>query len=90
MKVTSIDDMPPPIIEFGPSNQTLPVGSVSILPCKATGTPNTPSPRVRWYKDGILLQTSDRLAHVHSGSLKIDSKSLSINSQLLFQLQIMQ
>ncbi|KAJ6643323.1 Roundabout like 2 [Pseudolycoriella hygida] len=70
LQVTSIDDMPPPIIEFGPSNQTLPVGSVSILPCKATGTP---SPRVRWYKDGMLIQTSERLAHVHSGSLKIDN-----------------
>ncbi|XP_037046753.1 roundabout homolog 2 [Bradysia coprophila] len=74
LQVTSIDDMPPPIIELGPSNQTLPVGSVSILPCKATGTP---TPRVRWYKDGMLLQTSERLAHVHSGSLKIDNLQIS-------------
>lgn len=63
--------MPPPIIQIGPTNQTLPMGSVAMLPCRAIGTP---VPRVRWYKDGMPLQTGQRLVIVQIGSLKIDSK----------------
>lgn len=72
LQVTSVDDIPPPIIQIGPANQTLPMGSVAMLPCRATGTP---TPRIRWYKDGMPLQTGQRLIIVQSGSLKIDSKS---------------
>lgn len=71
LQVTSVDDIPPPIIQIGPSNQTLLVGSVAMLPCRAIGNP---TPRIRWYKDGIPLQTNQRLIIVQTGSLKIDSK----------------
>lgn len=71
LQVTSVDDIPPPIIQMGPANQTLPVGSVAMLPCRAIGNP---APRIRWYKDGMPLQTNQRLIIVQTGSLKIDSK----------------
>lgn len=71
LQVTSVDDIPPPIIQIGPANQTLPTGSVAMLPCRAIGNP---MPRIRWYKDGMPLQTNQRLIIVQSGSLKIDSK----------------
>lgn len=73
LQVTSVDDIPPPIIQIGPANQTLPVGSMVTLPCRATGAP---TPRVRWYKDGTPLQTGQRIIIVQSGFLKIDGKHL--------------
>ncbi|XP_055837624.1 roundabout homolog 2 isoform X2 [Episyrphus balteatus] len=69
LQVTSVDDTPPPIIQIGPSNQTLPKGSVAMLPCRATGTP---MPRVKWYKDGVPLQSGHRFMIVQGGSLRID------------------
>lgn len=71
LQVTSVDDIPPPIIQIGPANQTLPTGSVAMLPCRAIGDP---TPRIRWYKDGLPMLTNQRLIIVQSGSLKIDSK----------------
>ncbi|XP_049308729.1 protein sax-3 isoform X1 [Bactrocera dorsalis] len=69
LQVTSVDDTPPPIIQIGPSNQTLPKGSVAMLPCRATGNP---TPRVKWYKDGTMLQNGNRYTIVQGGSLRID------------------
>lgn len=69
LQVTSVDDIPPPIIQIGPANQTIPIGSMAMLPCRAIGNP---IPRIRWYKDGMPLQTNQRLIIVQSG-LKIDS-----------------
>ena len=69
--MTSVDDIPPPIIQIGPANQTLQRGSVAMLPCRASGIP---IPRVKWYKDGSPLQTGQRFMIVQSGSLKIDGK----------------
>ena len=66
-----MDDIPPPIIQIGPSNQTLPKGSVAILPCQADGTP---VPKVKWYKDRELVQNLIRFTIIPSGSLKIDGK----------------
>lgn len=71
LQVTSIEDIPPPIIQIGPSNQTLPKGSVAMLQCRATGTP---TPKIRWYKNGQILQTGMRMTIIQSGSLKIDGK----------------
>ena len=48
---------PPPIISYGPSNQTLIVGTVALLTCETAGSP---APSVRWTKDGAPLQASDR------------------------------
>ena len=38
-KVTALDDQPPPIIAIGPANQTLPVNTIAVLPCAASGSP---------------------------------------------------
>lgn len=73
LQVTSVDDIPPPIIQIGPANQTLAIGNVAMLACRATGTP---TPRIRWYKDGVPLQTGQRLIIVQTGFLKIDGKSI--------------
>ncbi|PSN52194.1 hypothetical protein C0J52_06109 [Blattella germanica] len=39
LTVTSPEDHPPPIITLGPTNQTLPVKSMAVLPCSAIGSP---------------------------------------------------
>jgi Immunoglobulin domain len=66
-----VDDIPPPIIQIGPTNQTLPKGSVAMLPCRAAGTP---SPEIKWMKDGTALQSKSRFVIVQSGTLKIDGE----------------
>lgn len=71
LQVTSVEDTPPPIIQIGPANQTLPRGSVAILPCRAIGEP---IPRIKWFKDGQPLQTEHRMMIVQTGLLKIDGK----------------
>lgn len=72
-QVTSVDDIPPPIIQIGPSNQTLPKGSVAMLPCRSTGTP---VPQVKWSKDGESLLNRNRFVIVQSGTLKVDGELL--------------
>lgn len=37
LTVTSKEDRPPPVIIRGPVNQTLPINSVAVLICEATG-----------------------------------------------------
>ena len=37
--MTALDDQPPPIIAIGPANQTLPVNTIAVLPCAASGSP---------------------------------------------------
>ncbi|KAL9916311.1 roundabout guidance receptor 1 isoform 4-T5 [Glossina fuscipes fuscipes] len=74
LQVTSVDDTPPPIIQIGPSNQTLPKGSDATLPCRASGNP---IPRVKWYRDGTPLHSGNRYTIVQGGSLKINDLQLS-------------
>jgi len=63
------DPRPPPIIHQGPQNQTLPVNSLALLPCLATGIP---APSIRWYKNYKELHTRDpRFALLDSGTLQI-------------------
>uniref|UniRef100_A0A182JEU5 Uncharacterized protein n=1 Tax=Anopheles atroparvus TaxID=41427 RepID=A0A182JEU5_ANOAO len=62
------DDRPPPLILYGPANQTLPVKSVAILPCKATGTP---PPVISWYKDGLPVLASSKTNISETGTLTI-------------------
>jgi hypothetical protein len=66
-----VDDIPPPIIQIGPTNQTLPKGSVATLSCRAAGTP---SPEIKWSKDGAAIQVKNRFVIVQSGTLKIDGE----------------
>lgn len=73
-QVTSMADLPPPIIQIGPANQTLPLHSVVTLYCKATSPEGNP-PTVRWLKDNRVLQVNnlpDRYSISPSGTLDID------------------
>jgi roundabout axon guidance receptor 2 len=69
-----VDDIPPPIIKIGPTNQTLPKGSVATLLCRAGGTP---TPEIKWSKDGSPLHTKKRFEVIQSGTLKIDGRHSS-------------
>ena len=69
-------DRPPPIIQLGPVNQTLPIRTVASLPCQASGTHFE---TISWLKDGVPLSTLDDRRHV------IDSdNTLSIKSKNTF------
>nr|CAD7430496.1 unnamed protein product [Timema monikensis] len=75
LQVTSINDVPPPIIQIGPTNQTLPLQSVASLQCRATGAP---SPRIKWYKNGSPLNSQDsRITLMDEGTLHIENLQLS-------------
>lgn len=55
----SVDDVPP-IIQIGPTNQTVSVHSTAIFPCRAIGNP---VPSIKWSKNSELLAKgkSDRI-----------------------------
>lgn len=60
--------LPPPIISFGPQNQTLPLKSVASLPCDC----ESESCSISWYKDGIpIISKSNRINVSESGLLTI-------------------
>uniref|UniRef100_A0A1B0G8V5 Uncharacterized protein n=1 Tax=Glossina morsitans morsitans TaxID=37546 RepID=A0A1B0G8V5_GLOMM len=63
-------ELPPPIIEQGPINQTLPIKSVVVLPCRTVGSP---MPQVQWYLNGIPIDVNDheRRNLTETGSLTI-------------------
>lgn len=71
LQVTSIAEIPPPIIEIGPTNQTLPKNSVATLPCRARGIP---VPRIKWSRNGGVLQFTNRIQLVQGGTLRIDGE----------------
>jgi roundabout, axon guidance receptor 2 len=68
LSVSLPDNRPPPIILLGPSNQTLPVKSVAVLMCKASGYP---TPIISWYRDGNPVVSSDKVNITESGTLVI-------------------
>jgi hypothetical protein len=71
-----VDDVPPPIVQIGPANQTLPLQSVAMLPCQAIGTPQ---PRIKWYKNGSpLISQGPRIKVMDSGTLHIDGEDKSM------------
>lgn len=71
-QVTSVDDVPPPIVQIGPANQTLPLQSVATLPCQAIGTPQ---PKIKWYKNGSpLISQGPRIKVMDPGTLHIDGE----------------
>ncbi|XP_063058202.1 roundabout homolog 1-like [Engraulis encrasicolus] len=62
-------EYPPPIIQQGPSNQTVSVDGTVILGCQATGTL---APTVMWKKDGVLITKHDsRVSQTEDGELQI-------------------
>ncbi|XP_055700087.1 roundabout homolog 2 isoform X1 [Phlebotomus papatasi] len=75
LQVTSVDDIPPPIIQIGPSNQTLPLGSATLMPCQAIGTP---PPTIKWYKDGMAMAAGQRNFMIQqNGSLRLTNLQLA-------------
>lgn len=52
VRVARTSDNPPPIIQMGPVNQTLPMGGSATLPCEPTGHES-----IAWLKDGVPLDT---------------------------------
>ncbi|XP_043641431.1 protein sax-3 isoform X2 [Drosophila teissieri] len=74
LQVSSVDERPPPIIQIGPANQTLPKGSVATLPCRATGNP---SPRIKWFHNGHAVQAGNRNSIIQGSSLRVDDLQLS-------------
>lgn len=76
LQVTEAVQGPPPIIATGPSNQTLAVNSIAVLPCQAIGTP---SPSVHWLKDGMLLLTVDnpRITLLDTGMCHLSNTKLA-------------
>lgn len=62
------EDTPPPIIVQGPTNQTLPIDGMALLPCRATGNPQ---PVISWYKDGIPIVQNERVIIDENGMLMI-------------------
>ncbi|XP_046717205.1 roundabout homolog 2-like isoform X1 [Silurus meridionalis] len=71
----ALKDRPPPIIQHGPTNQTVAQGSLAVLGCRASGEPE---PTVTWLKDGVsLLAKEPRMSLLEAGSLQIQNVKLS-------------
>lgn len=71
-------DLPPPIIQIGPANQTLPLQSMVTLHCRAS-SPEGEQPKIRWLKDGKLIPSEsppERYSISTTGTLDIDGKFL--------------
>lgn len=73
------DDRPPPLIIEGPSNQTLPIKSVTTLPCRAVGEPK---PVISWYRDGIPVIASEKINISDAGYLTISNLDKNLDSGL--------
>jgi roundabout axon guidance receptor 2 len=69
--VTPLEELPPPIVLMGPSNQTRPLGAVAVLPCIANGTPG---PVITWYKDGESFLLGHRVFTDDAGTLRINGE----------------
>lgn len=69
------DEVPPPVIENGPSNQTLPLRSSVVLPCTTSGKQQA---TITWFKDDKpLVGKGPRIKIEADGSLSIQATELS-------------
>ncbi|XP_072390789.1 roundabout homolog 2-like [Diabrotica undecimpunctata] len=83
LQVTSVADLPPPIIQIGPANQTLPLHSMVTLHCRAS-SPEGEAPKIRWLKDGKALFGSNlpsRYTLSGTGTLDVDDLRLDDSGQ---------
>ncbi|KAK4877038.1 hypothetical protein RN001_009544 [Aquatica leii] len=71
LQVTSIIDLPPPIIQIGPSNQTLPLHSMVTLHCKSFSTDGR-EPNIYWLKNGKPINNTQSRYTISTGNLDID------------------
>lgn len=55
VKVTDSDDRPPPIVQLGPTNQTLTVGNAAEMPCEPDRS-GAGRLSVTWLRDGVPLE----------------------------------
>ena len=65
VQVTAMADEPPPIIMVGPANQTLPLNTLAVLPCEASGEIiliQAPSRSIRVFSGGDLIANFNWLA----------------------------
>ncbi|EDS34675.1 roundabout [Culex quinquefasciatus] len=76
---SSLDSITPPLLQLVPSNQSLPAGANTILPCRlpdpSSTSPST-SGQISWERNGSELATTGRLTQLQGGSLKIDGVSV--------------
>ncbi|XP_022256084.1 roundabout homolog 1-like [Limulus polyphemus] len=71
LEVAAVADLPPPVIVFGPTNQTLPQYTMAMLPCEASGTP---TPQLTWFLNSSPLPKNDpRFVVLDTGTLQIDN-----------------
>ncbi|XP_056647981.1 roundabout homolog 2-like [Diorhabda sublineata] len=83
LQVTSVADLPPPIIQIGPANQTLPLHSMVTLHCRASNPEGDP-PKIRWLKDGETLvphSSPSRYMFSDKGTLDIDDLQFDDSGQ---------
>ncbi|XP_052891117.1 roundabout homolog 3-like [Anopheles moucheti] len=82
--LTSEDSNPPPILQIVPANQTLPRGTVAMLPCRASGNP---TPMIRWMKNATDINLSGgngRFSIIQGGTtLRIDGRPPSWEGEIL-------
>lgn len=76
VQVLPLQQAPPPLIQLGPGNLTMPVEGVAVLPCQAAPPPGSEAaPHISWLKDGHPFSPSgSRVAMSSKGSLSIKSK----------------
>ncbi|XP_058838004.1 roundabout homolog 2-like [Topomyia yanbarensis] len=69
---SSLDSITPPLLQLVPTNQSLPAGSSTVLPCRLVDPSS--NARIHWERDGIELSTSSisKLTQLPGGSLKLD------------------
>ncbi|XP_076310348.1 roundabout homolog 1-like isoform X3 [Tachypleus tridentatus] len=71
LEVTAVADLPPPVIVFGPTNQTLRQYTTTMLPCEASGIP---TPQLTWFFNSSPLPKSvPRFVVLDTGTLQINN-----------------
>ncbi|OQR73215.1 roundabout1-like, partial [Tropilaelaps mercedesae] len=76
LEVTGLGDLPPPLIELGPVNQTIPEGQPATLPCETSGVPR---PEVQWFfnnKDSVDENDDERFTIDSQGTLTIQGTAV--------------
>ncbi|XP_053688228.1 roundabout homolog 2-like [Sabethes cyaneus] len=70
---SSLDSITPPLLQQVPSNQSLPAGTSTILPCRLANSSDG-NAHIVWERNGIELNTptTARQTQLQGGSLKLD------------------